>query len=110
MALEKTDLLSSWNNTIADPDHNEAAANGNYSDYANYDSDQYILNAIPKGLSSMESLKYGSNITISKVNTGFDFAEKFREFLLNGEFQSNNGITDATNNPDPSEKIELWKE
>ena len=30
--------------------------------------------------------------------------------VTRGEFQSNQGITDATNNPDPSEKIELWKE
>ena len=30
--------------------------------------------------------------------------------ITRGEFQSNNGINDATNNPDPSEKIELWKE
>ncbi len=30
--------------------------------------------------------------------------------ITRGEFQSNTGVTDATNNPDPSDKIELWKE
>lgn len=30
--------------------------------------------------------------------------------ITRGEFQSNTGINDATNNPDPSEKVELWLE
>lgn len=90
--LEKTDLLSSWINYIADPDHNEAASKGNYRDYSRYNYSQYILNAVPKGLSSMESLNYGSSVSISKVNTSFDFAEKFREFLLNGDYQKNDNL------------------
>lgn len=30
--------------------------------------------------------------------------------ITRGETQSNNGITDELNNPDPSDKMELWKE
>lgn len=30
--------------------------------------------------------------------------------ITRGEFQSNTGINDATNNPDPSDKVELWIE
>jgi len=30
--------------------------------------------------------------------------------ITRGEFQNNRGITDATNNPDPSDTIELWLE
>ncbi len=30
--------------------------------------------------------------------------------ITRGEFQSNTGVTEALNNPDPSDKIELWKE
>lgn len=30
--------------------------------------------------------------------------------ITRGEFQSNTGINDSTNNPDPSERVEVWKE
>lgn len=30
--------------------------------------------------------------------------------ITRGEFQSNTGITPALNNPDPTEKLELWSE
>lgn len=45
---------------------------------------------------------------VSRFNTN-GCSPDWNIVITRGEFQSNKGITDETNNPDPSDKLKLWK-
>ena len=75
-----------------------------YSQLYNSSVEKYTLNVNTKGSDILTSIN-GVTIKIDKNNTSFDFAEKFKEFIINGEFQSHDNLIDFISSGDKIGKI-----
>ena len=75
-----------------------------YSQLYNSDVERYTLNVNTKGSDILTSIN-GVTIKIDKNNTSFDFAEKFKEFIINNEFQSHDNLIDFISSGDKIGKI-----
>ncbi len=72
-----------------------------------------------EGITFFDYKRLNQGITRGYSGTNFPSTERFNTVgrspewnivITRAEFQSNTGITDATNNPDPSQVISLWEE
>lgn len=66
--------------------------------------ESYVLNANAKGSNILTSIN-NVKIKIDKKNTSFDFAEKFKQFIINNEFQANDNLIDFISSGDQIGKI-----
>lgn len=95
MALqrEQGDLEIGWTNPLADSNYETAdLLDKRYRQYLSRTSDDYILNSDSPDSPLLTSLDGKIQINLSKINSSFDYAEKFKEFLVNPTFKDNDQL------------------
>ena len=78
--------------------------NSRFAQLRHNDVDSYVLNANAKGSDILTSIG-NVEIRLDKNNTSFDFAEKFKEFIINNEFQNHDNLIDFISSGDQIGKI-----
>lgn len=94
---EHKDLNIFWNSNVKIDEPTTKLIDRRFKQYARTTPENIILNA-DDSTELLQTLNGHISVYLDKNNTSFDFANKFKEFLLNGEFKENKNLINFISN------------